>query len=309
MTHNHSGVTTLDYTPVSEAIRAGRVDARLTLECMLLVALGLRRTAIVTVPAELPDGDVLGAQVDYEFRDRLAGRGSDLRTRFNDTIERRRQNPMAFKLFLLRSSFTNNVPPSDSYRTHREMASSIGLEISESEVRPTIREWYVCRSADRPAVTALLQRRHELQRANRQGFRTGDAVSYYIYPEERSPEHLRALGDLLGYPACCTEAYLRGRLEGEGRTPDIPEVRGARQITEAGGPDALPATAFWLKDFFPCEPLCPEATSRGREAEARLARIDPFLARRYAELRQANLARVASGPAALEAHEAWLRRH
>lgn len=300
---------THDLAMVIEGIRTGRLESRVTLECLLLVALGLRRTAIVTIPAELPDGDVLGAQVDYEFRDRLSGRGTDLRTRFNDTIERRRLGPVAFKVFLLRSSFANNVTPAESYRAHRDAAAALGLEVAESEVRPTIREWYVCRGEDREAVTSLLQRRHEIQKANRRGFQRGDAVSYYIYPEERSPEHLRALGGLLGYPSCCTEAYLRGRMEGEGRTPEIPELRASRQIEAAGGPAAVPATAYWLKDFFPCEPLCPEATSHGRQAEALLGELDPTLARRYVDLRRTNLARVASGPEALRAHEEWLTRH
>ncbi len=310
------------YESVVRDVLEGRPAARLTLECLLLVALGVRRLAIVAVPAELPDGEVLGAAVDYEFRSRLAGGASDLRTRFNDAIERRRLSPVAFKTHLLRSSFANNVLTSDSYRAHRAAARGLDLETLESEVRPTIREWYVCRREDEPAVKALLARRHELQKELRTKYRPEDPVTYYIYPEERDPEHVSALGAFLGYPGCCVAAYRRGRETGSGETQEMPEERAARQIREAeegaaegaagpgppgrrGGPTP---TAYWLKDFFPCRPDCPEAVARGEAALAALAGLDARLGLLYEDLLTRNLARVRTGPESIREHENWLTR-
>jgi hypothetical protein len=287
-----------------------KFDARIALECFLLVKLGLRRVAIVSIPAELPDGEVLGAEVDFEFRTRLSGAARDLRTRFNDTVERKRLNPVAFKVHLMRSSFANNVLVSESYLAHRDLARSLGLQVIESEVRPTIHEWYVCRPEDAPTVTALLKRRHAIQKEMRGKYKPEDPVSYYIYPEERDEAHVRALGELLGYPRCCVEEYLKGRLVGEGRTPDIPEDRASRQLREVPGDGAgsAAATAFWLKDFFPCHPGCEAAVEKGRVARAALASVDPKLAEVYDELCRKNLERVERGLRDIEEHQKWLSR-
>lgn len=292
------------YDLLRRAVKAGQIDPRIALECFLLVKLGLRRAAIVTVPAELPDGDVLGAQVDYEFRSRMAGQARDVKARFNDTIDRRRLSPIAFKTHVLRSSFANNVLSSFSYLAHREITRSLGLEVIESEVRPTIRELYVCRPEDREAVSELLRRRHEIQKETRPKFKASDAVEYYVYPEERDPEHLRTLGALLGYPGCCVEAYVKGRLAAEGQGSEIPEERAAGQLRGTEGLEA----AYWVKDFFPCRPDCPEAAAKGEAARAALLLVDPAFASTYEELRRQNLARVREGPKAIREHERWLSR-
>lgn len=288
---------------ITEDILSGRLEPRVGLECLLLVSRGVRPGAIVTVPAELPDGEVLGAQVDYEFRARLAGQAQDLKTRLTDAMERRRKKPLEFKAYVLRSAFENNVMSSASYFRHREAVFALGLDLEESEVRPTIREWYVHRREDRPRVLELLRRRREIQRARTQ-FDPSRPVSYYVYPEERDPEYLRSLGRLLGYPECCIEAYVAGREAAERDPEAIPERRAARQLeSESAEPEA-----YWLKDFFPCRPACPAARAKGREALAALAAADARLGDLYREHLGRNLARVRAGPELIQAHEEWLRR-
>ncbi len=277
---------------VGEGLAKGRLSSRLVLEDLLLVSLGIRRAALVTVPAELPDGDVLGAKVDFEFRGRVSGVGSDLRARLADTIERRRKDPIAFKIHVLTSSFANNVLSSESYKEHRKAARALGLQVQESEVRPSIREWYISRPQARLDLSDLLHRRHEIQKDARRSFKPGGPVGYYVYPEERDPAHLRALGELLGYPACCIEAYVAGRLAGDGLTEDMPEKRAARQARDfKGKPEA-----YWVKDFYPCRPDCPEAAARGSKARAALVSADPEFGPAYDALRRENLERVKAGP-------------
>ncbi len=299
-----------DTSGLSGMILAGKLDRRIAVECFLLVGLGVRPAAIVTIPAELPDGDVLGAQVDYEFRCRMAGQGHDLKTRLADMIKRRRLKPLAFKTYVLRSSFAHNVLESRSYAVHREAALALGLEVQEAEVRPTIREWYVSRPESRDVVRDLLGRRHAIQKEVRTRFTSPRDVSYYVYPEEKDPSYLRDLGRTLGYPDCCVEEYVRGRLAGDAEPGAVPEERASRQIREtptAGGPaESGPPLAFWLKDFFPCRPDCPSAAAKGREARSALTGIDPALGAIYDELCRENLARVRTGPQTIRQHAEWL---
>jgi hypothetical protein len=297
------------FDEVREGVLSGRLDPRIALECLLAVKLGLRSAAIVTIPAELPDGEVLGAQVDYEFKSRLAGQASDLKTRLRDTVQRKKMPPVAFKAYLLRSSFERNVVGSESYRAHRRAAEDLGLEVMESEVRPTIREWYLCLPDNREAVSEVLRRRHEIQKEMRRRFKPGDPIDFYIYPEERDPEHLRTLGALLGYPPCCVEEYLRERVTEKDAPAGKPEERAARQVARWSaekGSDPPPA-AYWLKDFFPCRPDCPQASAKGDGLRRGLAVLDPELARRYDDIRRENLARVRSGPEKIREYEEWLR--
>jgi hypothetical protein len=281
----------------------GKLGSRVALECVLLVRLGVRPAAIVTLPAELPGGDVLGAQVDYEFKSRIGGGGRDMKTRLTDTLERRKLAPLAFKTYVLRSSFVNIVMKSDEYNEHRRAAKSLGLELQESEVRPTIREWYISLPEQRLDVADILHRRRALQKERRGNWKPGEPLAYYIYPEEQAPEHLRNLGRLLGYPECCVEGYLANRLAGTGDTSGTPEERAARQIAGAAGPQA-----FWLKDFFPCRPDCPRAMAKGQAAREALALVDPAFGDLYDRFRGENLARVRSGPEAVRQHEEWLLR-
>lgn len=286
-----------------DEVLEGRLDPRVALECFLLVRLGVRTLAIVTLPAELPDGDLLGAQVDFEFRGRLVGQARDLKTRFNDAIERRRLKPVAFKTFLLRSSFANIVLASHSYLTHKQAGKSIGLDLQETEVRPAIREWFVSRPEDRAKILDLLSRRRELQRRGRAQHKPSQPVTLYVYPEETDADYLRSLGQLLGYPECCVEAYVGGRVRTEA-AGGIPEDRAAAQIRD--GRPAL--SAFWVKDFFPCRPDCPEAEARGRQARALLAQVRPEFAEIYAGFCRQNLERVSRGPEDIRRHGEWLDR-
>jgi hypothetical protein len=309
---------------IRRGIASGALDARVALECFLLVKLGLRKVAIVTIPAELPDGAVLGAEVDYEYQARFAGRSSDLKTRFKDTVERKRLDPVSFKTYLLRSSFVEKVLTSPSYLAHKAIAVALGLEVLESEVRPTIREWYICQPADVPTVRNLLERRFAIQTQARKAFKRGDPIEYYVYPEERDADYLRSLGALLGYPSCCVEAYAEGRLAPACGDSVIPEERAARQLkgrgpdTDAGpvaegslevgvGLEAGAAT-FWLKDFFPCRPGCPEAVAKGKGAFAAIQALDADLAQRYSDLCRENLTRVEHGPETTRAHADWLAK-
>lgn len=281
-----------EFGAIGKKIDEGKLSPRLVLEDFLLVRLGVRRAALVTVPAELPDGPVLGAQVDYEFRDRLAGKGSDMRTRLADTIERRKRDAVAFKTFLLQSSFANQVLGSPSYTAHRALAKGLDLEVQESGVRPTIREWYISVPSDRLEIADLLWNRRKIQAAVRPAHQAGAPVLYYVYPEERDAAHVRRLGGLLGYPECCVEAYVRGREAGDGLGEDQPERRARRQLAQGNHADPL---AYFAQGFLPCRPDCPAAAAKGKEARAALAKAGAGFGEAYDRLKNENVARVRAG--------------
>jgi hypothetical protein len=92
-----------------------------------------------------------------------------------------------------------------------------------------------------------------------------------VYPEEFKPEYVRELGILLGYPTCCTDAYISGRasegISAEERAAD--QIRDLR--SEGIEPDHF---AFMIRDFIPCNPTCRNASEAGKRMQSSFASYD-----------------------------------
>ncbi len=302
----------LDFQRVTRLLNEPGILERVKLEDYLLVALGVRGVSLVTIPAELPDGQELGRAIDRTFS-LLYYRGGDpgrpllarLAHRGRDVFYRLTLNPLQYKATLMAHAFSRVVTPAPSYQAHRAWARDLGLDCFETAVRPTIHELYLYRD---PAVLRRLQElmdeRRRIHVAARAEYRPTMGAAGLVYPEEYRGEYLERLGELLGYPACCVQRYARDR------TARVSvELRAAKQLEVArkAGPAAVDPDAYWVKDFFPCRPDCPAAGERGRQAANALRELDPRLADRYRRGMEKNLERVAEYPAAIRAHELRLR--
>lgn len=308
------------FDQVTKLLNETGILERVKLEDYLLVAAGVRPAGLVTIPAEFPDGQALGQAIDEKFS-LLYYRGYDpsrpplenLAARSRRTLARVGLHPIKYKAMLMGEAFAEAVYPSPSYRAHRHWAEQLGLETTEVEVRPTVRELYLYREPETlRRIQELTALRRRVQVESRRQYSPAQGRIPLVYPEEFEATFLTGLGELLGYPACCVEQYARDRTSGVNV-----ELRAARQLEEArkptagaegagAGPGRL-MEAYWVKDFFPCRPDCPEAAARGRAALAALEAIDPRLATRYVRGMEKNLERTEQYPEIVRMHEDRLR--
>lgn len=322
----------LGFDQVTRLLNEPDVLERVKLEDYLLVAAGVRPAGMVAIPAEFPDGQALGQAIDEKFS-LLYYRGYDpsrpalenLAARGRRTLARVGLHPIRYKAMLMGEAFAEVVYGSASYRAHRHWATRMGLEAYEVEIRPTVREFYLYRGkATLARIQELTAHRRRVQVQARSRYTPAQGRIPLVYPEEFEATFLQRLGELLGYPACCVEQYARDRTTGTNV-----ELRAARQLEEArrgaagdaGGPEPAAAEragpaeggpgwrveAYWVKDFFPCRPDCPEAAARGRAALAALEAVDPRLAKMYARGLEQNLERIERYPEIVRMHEDRLR--
>ena len=255
-------------------------------EGYLMVVLGVRPCALVTIPAELPDGAELGSKIDVLCAE-------DLRRVTEAPAEKK-----PFLIPKLRSriqeSFRKVVFSSASYKAYVSWSRKLSLQTLDVEVRPSIHELYLFKNL---AVGKQLKRLIALKAAARKehafskGF-VGTRTSL-AYAEELSADYLNSAGKLLGYPSCCVKAYADDRLGGgvnvEGRASTQ-----LRQINEGARQSSI--YAYFARDFFPCHPQCRNATEIGRMAFHRLTDVNPELGAIYFECMRKNAKTVEEYP-------------
>jgi len=284
-----------------------RIHDRAKLECYLLVGLEVRKAALIMVPAEIPGLEGVGPEIDNEFYWRTTGRRDPSKpytefvsTRLMDTLRRFGKKSLPYKTQLLREIFDRKVISSPEYKAHLEWARDLGLRYKEKEVRPTIREIWIYTESD---VGAEIDRLDELRKDLRfQAIRhpRPSAPPYYrVFPEEASPEFVRAIGEILGYPTCCLNKYVADRA-----SMDVSvEMRAASQVEEHRATDKPVAEeAYFVRDFFPCTPDCAAAQDRGREAKHRLCELGEDVCSVYSDILAQNLERVVKYPEIIRAH-------
>jgi len=262
-----------------------RLQARIKIENYLLIRLGLRPCSQTTLPAELPDGEALGAAIDeriYPLMSRVRAIADPKKRRAAiDTVKRK-----------MRAAFKEIVEASGRYRAHFEWADALGLRSLRVEVRPTVKELYLFK--DREVEKRLKRLMKERDRLRRQALRrpSPDLGRVQLaYPEEFQSGWLREMGELLGYPRCCAEQYASEREQGVSV-----EERAAQQIREAEQRGPVDPFAYFVGYFFPCSPDCHAALSLGRECHIHLRGIDPGLGELYASIVAENLDRVRHQP-------------
>lgn len=274
----------MDAKTVFDLMSEDAIPLRCKFDDLLSVALGVRRAAQIVIPAELPDAMILGATIDERFNEKMRGRrlpgeslGDWLKSKSSKFLAKNRAAEIRYRTDVLRQIYKSVVENAHSYQVLLRWIKALGLSTKELESRPTIRELYVFTD---PSVAAELDELQDLRKDIRfDAMRSTDpSLPAYAkaFPEERNVTYLKKLGLLLGFPACCVERYVFDRQSGI----ITPEARAASQL----GDDEKPSVyAYFVKDFFPCQPDCAEASKLGRKMEEALSNISPELGEKYRE--------------------------
>lgn len=277
----------------SRLLEETRLWPQTILENYLTVALNLRKCSLTTIPAEYPEADLIAAHID----EACAGQ---YRVVAGETDPRQKMRLIKQLKIDMRSAFRESVEASSAHKAHVEWSERLGLSEFEMGVRPSIHELFIFK--DRAVLKQLekLAKRRELYRRElAPDMKSIGSRSRLVYPEEFKPDYVRQLGGLLGYPRCCTEAYISGRIAGS----ILAEERAASQIAElrskGNEPDPF---SFVMKDFMPCNPSCETASTTGRKMQNQLATLDPKLGEFYAECLKRNLGLIESFHDRIEAH-------
>jgi hypothetical protein len=255
-------------------------------ECYLTVALGVRPCALVTIPAELPDGAELGRKIDALCAEDLRKVTEAPGEQKSLLIPRLRSR--------IHESFRKVVFSSASYKAHVNWSRKLSLQTLDVEVRPSIHELHLFMN---PAVGKQLKRLVALrisarkEHASLKGF-VGTRTSL-AYAEELSADYLTSAGKVLGYPPCCVKAYANDRL-GDGVNVETRASTQLRQMDE--GTRQSSAYAYFARNFFPCHPQCQNAIEIGRGAFQRLTDVDPKLGAIYFECMRENAEAVMEYP-------------
>ena len=255
-------------------------------EGYLMVVLGSRPCALVTIPAELPDGAELGREIDLLCAE-------DLRRVTEAPAE---QKPLLIPKLRSRiqESFRKVVFSSASYKAHVDWSRKLSLQTLDVEVRPSIHELYLFKNLGvGKQLTRLIALRVAARKehAFSKGF-VGTRTSL-AYAEELSADYLNSAGKLLGYPPCCVKAYADDRLGGGVNV----EARASTQLRQMDeGTRQSSAYAYFARNFFPCHPQCQNAIEIGGSAFQRLTDVHPKLGAIYFECMRKNAETVMEYP-------------
>ncbi len=254
-------------------------------EGYLTVALKARPCALVTIPAELPDGAELGKEID---------------TMCAEDLRRITEAPIEKKPFLIpklrsriRESFRKVVPSSASYKAHMNWSRKLSLQTMDVEVRPSIHELYLFMN---PTWEKQLKKLSELRASARKLAVSKGLIqtrTTLAYAEELSADYLHTAGNLLGYPLCCVRAYSDDRL-GNGVNAETRASMQLRQTDEATRQSSV--YAYFARNFFPCHPQCQNAIEIGRSAFQRLSDVNPKLGAIYFECMRKNAETIMEYP-------------
>lgn len=286
----------VDAQRLSEFMEDGNILTRIKVENYLLVQLGLRPCSLMTLPAELPNGEAMGSAIDRIVSPKL----SLLR---GEADPRRRLSYIRTLKKEMRKAYHDAVEGSDEFKSHISWIRSLGLRSRTVEVRPTVWELYVFR--DRVVENGLKKLMKERDRLRKRAYsRPSPQMDriHFAYPEEFDGAWLREMGATLGYPGCCVDAYASERESGVNV-----EERASRQIEEG----MVDPFAYFVGYFFPCAPDCGAASALGRECRERLRDLHPSLEGVYASMVAENLERVRRQPeviAKFQAHAETSRR-
>ena len=255
-------------------------------EAYLMVVLGVRPCALVTIPAELPDGAELGREIDLlcaEDLRRVTEAPAEKKPLFIPKLRSR-----------IQGSFRKVVFSSAAYKAHVGWSRKLSLQTLDVEVRPSIHELYLFKNL---AVGKQLKRLIALRAAARKEFAFSKGFvgtrTNLAYAEELSADYLHSAGKLLGYPPCCVKTYADDRLGGGVNV----ETRASTQLRQIDEGARQPSVyAYFARNFFPCHPQCRNAIEIGRSALHHLTDVNPKLGAIYFECMRKNAKTVEEYP-------------
>jgi hypothetical protein len=276
---------TVDARLLSRFTRDPMLLPRIKVENYLLVDLRVRPCSQTTLLAELPNAQAMGSAIE-----RIVSPMMGLLQR--ETDPRRRMAAVKTLRGAMSDAYDKFVVGSPEHRAHLDWAKRFGLKKRMVEVRPTIRELYLFRDGGTgKRLGRLMKEREELRRRAYARATPGTDKIRLAYPEESVGSWTREMGGVLGYPACCVDAYASEREKGTSV-----ESRAARQIEEMERSSGVDAFSYFVGYFYPCTPNCEEASSRGRESLRLLTELDPTLGELYQSQVTENLERVRDQP-------------
>ena len=240
------------------------------LEAFLATYLGLRPASQVTIPAELPHGSQLGQRIDAAVKPHLS------KLQAITDMKSRAKAVKAIKK-MLEESFEVIVEGSDAYKAYYMWAEEFGLRNNQIKVRPTVHELYLFKEKGTGGrIRKLMKDRDKIRRRTQR--RPGPNVDpiRFAYPEEYNEKWLLQNGEVLGYPECCVKSYARDRINGVNV-----EARAARQLIETLKETEVDTHVYFTGYFFPCNPQCKNALSRGHTWADAFSALDPRLSGLY----------------------------
>jgi hypothetical protein len=282
-----------DSTVVTDLLNEKNLSAHTLIEDYLTVALNIRKCSLMTIPAELPDSNMISKRID----EKCAPEFNQL-TRERD-VKKKLRMIKSFKESL-RKAYLEETGASSSYKSHTTWIKQLGLEVFEVEIRPTVREDFILKYKETKSQIEALTRKR--LRFREEFLRHADPTTpkpLLAYPEERFPEYLIEVGKLLEYSPCCISAYVEDR--SEGRTSA--EQRAATQVEDFKAHGTEPDIyTYFSKDFIPCSPTCTSAAAIGQKINQAMKEIDNRLSEIHIQCLKNNVKRVSSYVEIIQAH-------
>lgn len=268
-----------------------RLLKRVKVENYLLVHLDLRPCSLTTLPAELPEAEIMGRGIDEKVLPKMKSLSSlvepDRRLKMIEDLKKE-----------MRKAYKEVVERSEQYRGHIEWARNLELKTLQFEVRPTVRELYLFKDKEvEKKLERLMKERIKIRQEVLRRPPPGLGRTHIVYPEEFNGAWVKEMGTLYGYPECCVERYASDREKGISV-----EERAARQLREADEKGEADSLAYFVGYFFPCHPRCPSAISTGRRFLEKLQTINPELGELYKTLLHENLELVRRQPEIIAEH-------
>jgi hypothetical protein len=278
---------------LNKFLEDGHILPRIKIESFLLVRLGLRPCSLMTLPAELPDANAIGGAIDERVFPKLGGLRSE-----QDPLKKLRLIDALKKD--MRLAYEENVKGSEQYKSHKFWIKQLGLRDITVSIRPTMEELYLFRENDFGKRLSRLMKERERYRAEaRANVKPGMDKARFVYPEEFRASWLKEIGEILGYPDCCVQAYASDREEGKNV-----ETRASQQLKEAEERGFVDPFTYSIGYFFPCSPSCGEARAKGASYRKGLVELLPRLGELYDGSVVKNMERVRHQPEIIEQYKA-----
>ena len=248
---------------------------------------------MMTLPAELPDANAIGGAIDERVFPKLGGLRSE-----QDPLKKLRLIDALKKD--MRLAYEENVKGSEQYKSHKCWIKQLGLRNITVSIRPTMEELYLFRGNDIGKRLSRLMKDRERYRAEaRANVKPGMDKARFVYPEEFKASWLKEIGEILGYPDCCVQAYASDREEGRNV-----ETRASQQLKEAEERGFVDPFTYSIGYFFPCSPSCGEAQAKGASYRKGLIELLPRLGELYDGSVVKNMERVRHQPEIIEQYKA-----
>ena len=259
---------------------------RVKIESYIIPYLGFRPVSQITIPAEFPEGGEMGQRIDRNARPLM----SKLRS-----ISNPRGKAVAIQALkrFLEKNFEEIVEGSETFEAHYRWADKMNLKNNQYQVRPTVHEIYFYKNRDSGRqLKRLMREREKLRTKAHRNSKPEMGGIQFAYPEEFNDKWIIDMGNLLGYPECCSKRYSKDRISGINV-----EARAANQLTEKINNDIpVDPHVYLLSYFFPCKTSCKNALNMGLSWDEKLGDYDPRIASLYREQLKDNLKMVLKQP-------------